>query len=669
MPPSSNRLAQERSPYLLQHARNPVDWYPWGEEAFAKARAEDKLVLVSIGYSSCHWCHVMERECFEDATVAQLMNERFVCIKVDREERPDVDHVYMDAVQMLTRRGGWPLNCFTLPDGRPVHGGTYFPKAQWMQLLAGLDDLWRRERQRVIDQATDLHEGLRATALIDPAQAPGAFRPRDVQLLADRMAEHFDRVDGGADRAPKFPLPDSHLFLLRQAFLTEDAELKAQVRLTLDRMAWGGLFDQVGGGFARYSVDAQWKVPHFEKMLYDNAQLISLYARGFQAFGDTAYRDVVERTIAFAQRELMAPDGGFFCALDADSEGEEGRFYTWTMAELERILGPDLPFAIAYYNVNERGLWEQGRYILLRTRNDAAFAAEHGMPEVMVRQRAVRVNAALLTARAERVRPGLDHKVLTGWNAMMVRALCDAFEVLGDQAFLDMAERAMRLILSSARRTDGGLWRTRTNGEPAINGQLEDHAFTIDALLALYGVTFEEHWLEEARSFTAYVHEHFLDKASGLFHSTSDLDPPLITRPLEVLDSVMPSANAVMARNLYTLGTLFEERAWTDAATHALRTVQPRMPDWPDGYTHWAQLMQALAHPLSQIAIIGTRALEERAAFGRHYIPQCLFLGTTGTSSLPLLAEKHTASTSIFVCVDNVCGLPVTNVDEALRQL
>jgi len=665
----TNRLVHETSPYLLQHAHNPVDWYPWGEEAFAKARAENKLVLVSIGYSSCHWCHVMERECFEDDSIAALMNERYVCIKVDREERPDVDQVYMTAVQLMTQRGGWPLNCFTLPDGRPVYGGTYFPPQQWKQVLLDLHTTWTKDPGKVRTYAERLHQGVLDAELVHVNEEPPTFSRRDLEALVTVWDSTLDREHGGPDRAPKFPLPNNYQFLLKQAWLTDDTSLKRHVELTLDRMARGGIYDQVGGGFARYSVDVIWKVPHFEKMLYDNAQLVSLYSQAYQAFGHEEYRRVVEGTIAFLEREMRSDEGAFFSALDADSEGEEGKFYVWTKDELERVLGADAALAIAYYNVDGKALWEHGRNILLRTRSDEEFAREQGRTVPELRRSIDAINARLLEARSHRVRPGLDDKALISWNAMMVQGYCDAYEVFGRAEWLQQARRTMELLLTQCRRPDGGLWHSYKTGKASINGYLEDYSFTIEALIALYGVTFEERWLQEARALADHAIAHFHTEGEALFHFTSDQDPPLIARKAEVTDNVTPASNSSMAKGLFVLGHLLDQERYIGLATGMLNNVKPQMRSYPQGYSNWAQLMLMLVHPLYEIAITGPEALERRAAFAGHYIPNRLFLGTTGRSVLPLLEGRTSGTTTIFVCVEKSCRMPVTTVNEAIGQL
>ncbi len=665
----TNRLALESSPYLLQHAHNPVDWHPWGDEAFAKARAEQKLLLVSIGYSSCHWCHVMERESFMDAGIAKLMNDRYVCIKVDREERPDVDHVYMTAVQLMTGRGGWPLNCFALPDGRPVYGGTYFPPAQWSRVLTDLHRTWIEDRERVMRQATQLQRGVASTMLAPEEQTPLAEAKRAVLGMAEQWSKRFDHVHGGPDKVPKFPMPNNYQFLLRHAALTGDRSALQHVELTLDRMALGGIFDQAGGGFARYSTDALWKVPHFEKMLYDNAQLVSLYSQAYQALKKPLYRDVVEQTIGFVARELSAGDGAFFSAIDADSEGEEGRYYVWTDAELQEALGAEYDLAKAYYDIGGQALWEHGRNILRRGMHDAEFAAAFGISEPDLRARITSIRARLLESRGRRPRPGVDDKCLTSWNALMVTGLCSAYEVFGREEWLAGARRCMEHLLTRCRRADGGLWHSWKDGRASINGFLEDHAFTIESLLALYGVTFEERWLDEALALAEHAIRHFGDEASGYFHFTSDLDAPLIARPLEVEDNVMPASNSAMARGLFVLGTLHDDERLLGRARRMLEGMLTRLAAAPMAHSNWGQLAQAMAWPLHEIAITGPDALRLRLQFGPHHIPNGIFLGTTGRSQLPLLQDKSLPGTMIFACVQKTCRLPVHTVNEALAQL
>ncbi|MDP6908900.1 MAG: thioredoxin domain-containing protein, partial [Flavobacteriales bacterium] len=487
--PHTNALINETSPYLLQHAHNPVNWHPWSDESLKKAKTEQKPILVSIGYSACHWCHVMEHESFEDSVVAAYMNENFICIKVDREERPDVDQVYMNAVQLMTGRGGWPLNCFALPDGRPLYGGTYYPKKEWMDVMAQVVNIWKNQREKALEYAANLTNGVKQSELIQRNTNEPKFSKSDLSSLVEKWSGLIDNKEGGPNRSPKFPLPNNYEFLLRYATLAQDKIMLDHVNLTLEKMAFGGIYDQVGGGFARYSTDELWKAPHFEKMLYDNGQLISLYSEAYQATGNILYKEVVEETLDFIQRELTSEQGAFYSALDADSEGEEGKFYVWKKDELQMLLGDDFEWVKDYYNINAKGLWENGNYILLRKTTDEEFAKKQGWTTEDVKQKVNKLNAKLLRERSKRVRPGLDDKQLTSWNALMLKGYTDAYRVFGKTDYLRTAIKSANFILKTQRKKDGGLWHNHKAGRSTINGFLEDYSFTIEALVSLYQAT------------------------------------------------------------------------------------------------------------------------------------------------------------------------------------
>ena len=666
---TANRLITERSPYLLQHAHNPVDWYPWGEEAFEAARASNKLLLISIGYSSCHWCHVMERECFEDGSIAAVMNANFICIKVDREERPDVDHVYMSAVQLMTGRGGWPLNCFALSDGRPMHGGTYFPRAQWEQVLLGLARTYEQDPDRVIQHAERLRLGLVASNVVEPVELDSPLDRKAVHNAVRSLVPNFDRRHGGMDRAPKFPLPVELHMLLEHGLLANDQELVEHVHLTLERMALGGIFDQLGGGFARYSTDVIWKVPHFEKMLYDNAQLVSVYAAAHQHRPNELYADTVRLTLSFIEDRLTAPDGLWYSALDADTDGVEGRFYVWQRGEMEDLLGSEFDLAAAYFQVNERGHWENGDHILLRASDDHTFALSFGIPKAELRERIAAIRAVLMKARDQRTPPGLDDKCLTSWNALMVKAYCDAHYAFGEEAWSQRAVRGMEQLLSCCKRADGGLWHSVKDGQAGINGYLEDHAFVIDALLALYQITFKESWIQQARALAEHAIRHYHDPVTGLFHFTSDLDPPLITRHREIADSVMPSSNSSFARSLFLLGRLCADDRYIASSARMEKAMRSQVLEHPAGHANWIRLMHQFAYPFREVVITGPDALRVRAGFHTRSVPNCLFAGATHASDLPLMHDRIGPDTRIFVCVDQTCQLPVTSTEEALRLL
>ena len=665
---NSNRLINESSPYLQQHAYNPVDWYPWGEEAFEKAKNEDKLVLISIGYSACHWCHVMERESFEDSITAKYMNEHFVCIKVDREERPDVDQVYMTAVQLMTQRGGWPLNCFTLADGRPIFGGTYFPKDQWMNSMESLIDLQKNEMNKLLEYAERLTQGVQQSELLPKAAMSDSFKADGMNQLVTEWKQHWDRKTGGPNRAPKFPLPNNYEFLMQYGYLKNDIESLDYVKLSLKKMALGGIYDQVGGGFARYSTDTQWKVPHFEKMLYDNGQLLSLYSHAWELYREDWMRTIVEETVEFIERELTSEDNGFYSALDADSEGEEGKFYVWKKEELKEVLQDDYQLASDYFSVDRNGFWEHGNYILLLDEDARDFAASRGMAKEELDQKIRAIKATLLQERSKRVRPGLDHKILCSWNALTIKGLADAYQAFGDEKFLELAIKNAQFVRKNLMKEDGGLWRNYANGEASINAYLDDYAFLIDAYIALYQCSFDEEWLREAKQLSDYCLDHFFDEQTGMFFYTSDIDPPLIARKQEIMDNVIPSSNSAMARNLNVLGIVFDKSHYIKISSQMLQNVLDHM-DYGQSFSNWGILYLDKSLPFFEVAITGSEAMQVRKELAAEYIPSALLLGAREKSTLPLLKDKFLGETTVFVCVDKACQLPVNTAQEAIKQI
>lgn len=666
--PHTNALIKESSPYLLQHAHNPVDWLPWGDEAFEKAKKENKLVLVSVGYSACHWCHVMEHESFEDTAVAHVMNENFICIKVDREERPDVDQVYMNAVQLMTQRGGWPLNCFTLPDGRPIYGGTYFPKDQWVNVLNSLKHTYSNEPEKVEEYASNLTEGIKQSELIEEPQAIDEFSNEKLEELILRWSQNFDNRDGGPTRAPKFPIPNNYEFLLQYGTWQNNQKVNNHTLITLDKMARGGIYDQVGGGFSRYSTDMLWKVPHFEKMLYDNGQLVSLYAHGFQATKNELYKETVYQTIDWLSREMTTKEGAFYAALDADSEGEEGKFYIWNQEELKSTLGDDFKWVKDYYSVNGNGFWEHNNYILLRMKTDSAFAKKQEWSLEELRTNVNRVNQLLLDERSHRVRPGLDDKCLTAWNAMMLKGCVDAYTAFGEEEFLQIALKNAKWLKKNQIKEDGSLWHTYKNGKSTIDGFLEDYAHTIDAYTTLYQATFDEEWLIAAKDLTEYAVTHFQDEKTKMFYFTN-ADSELIARKMEVNDNVIPASNSVMANNLWILGTYFENETWISDAKQMLANVYEGMETYGSGYSNWANLLLRMQRPQYEIAITGKDWKSKRLEFGKKYLPNAIYMGGT-KGSLSLLEGKFESDeTKVFVCFEKSCQLPVTEVSEAVSQM
>ncbi|GAB3835141.1 thioredoxin domain-containing protein [Hymenobacter jeollabukensis] len=670
-----NRLAHESSPYLLQHAHNPVDWFPWGEEALSRARTEQKPILVSIGYAACHWCHVMERESFEHEQIARVMNERFVCIKVDREERPDVDQVYMDAVQAMGVGGGWPLNVFLTPEAKPFYGGTYFPPRQWFELLQQVSNAYASSEHRpALDKsAEDFVRVLRAHDLekYGVQTAAAGLSRRQLQELLRNLAKRFDTKLGGTSKAPKFAMPVIWRFLLRAHALTGNHAERRQLELTLREMAWGGIYDQVGGGFARYSVDAEWLVPHFEKMAYDNGQLLSLYAEAYQATQDELYRDVVAQTVTWLRRELTSPEGGFYSSLDADSEGEEGKFYVYTLDELREALGDEAPLAADYYHCTAVGNWEHGRNILHRRHSDHDFAQAHQLTPGVVAELVQGWREKLLTYRSQRVRPGLDDKILTGWNALLLRGLVDAYRAFHRPDYLQLALQNAEFIEQNLRRAGGGLWRTTKNGRATIPAFLEDYALLIDAYTTLYEATFAESWLQRARELTEYVLRNFHDPAEPHFFYTDATAEALIARKKELFDNVIPSSNSVMAHNLLRLGTLLDVADWRERAAAMLAAAQDLAVKEPQHLAGWAALYLSLLAPLAEVAIVGPEAEAFRRELSRHLLPNAVLTGTAAQSELPLLRGRGAEGgpTTIYVCYNHACQRPVHSVAEALAQI
>ncbi|MFK8037312.1 MAG: thioredoxin domain-containing protein [Crocinitomicaceae bacterium] len=663
----TNLLIDESSPYLLQHAHNPVNWYPWGDAAFEKAKAEDKLVLVSIGYSSCHWCHVMEHESFEDSVVAKFMNDNFVCIKVDREERPDVDQVYMNAVQLMTGSGGWPLNCFALPDGRPVYGGTYFPKSSWMEMLQNLALTYEKDKGSFEKYASNLTDGIQQSELIQAPSEETKIKDENLGLMIEKWEAAFDYKEGGPNRAPKFPIPNNYDFLMRFANYVNDQKLLDYVDLTLTKIALGGIYDQVGGGFARYSTDDKWKVPHFEKMLYDNAQLIILYSQAYQRTKNPIYKDVVYQTIEWLEREMTTKDGAFQSALDADSEGEEGKFYVWSKQELKEVLTEtEYAFAKQYYNVNPKGLWE-GHYILLRDIKDTA-ASTFNMSNAELSAKVKTINGKLLTKRSERIRPGLDDKILTTWNALMLKGLVNAAMAFNEPNFSNLALKNAKWLVKNQIKKDGSLWHTSKEGVSKIDGFLDDYAFMITAFVKLYEMTFDEKWLTQARSLAEFSIANFKDQKSGMFFYTSSAGEQLIARKMEVNDNVIPSSNSEMAIGLHQLGTLLDSSSYQKTAEQMLLNVQSDFAEYPSGYSNWAILMMEMTYPYYEIAITGKDWATILKELNKHYIPNKILMGGE-KGTIPLLEGKFIGETTIFVCVNKSCQMPVVEVSEALKQM
>jgi len=659
---SPNRLIHATSPYLLQHAHNPVDWYEWSEEALAKAQQEDKPLLVSIGYSSCHWCHVMERESFENEDIASLMNEFFVCVKVDREERPDIDQIYMEAVQAMGLNGGWPLNVFLTPDQKPFYGGTYFPPKQWPQLLRQIHQAFVSRRSEINESANELAQHISRSDLdrFGKTDTPEFFE-KDLHQMFRKLESKFDRVWGGMDKAPKFVMPSIWLFLLRYYAWSGQESVLSMINLTLTKMSQAGLYDQVAGGFARYSVDGQWFAPHFEKMLYDNAQLLSLYSQAYGTTKSERYRAIVYETAAWLRNEMLHADGGFYSALDADSEGVEGKFYTWTYEELQGLLGPMAERFCQYYNITTEGNWEHGRNILVFNEDSAGVLSEEDLR---------RAHEILLQARKARVRPGLDDKILAGWNGMTVTGLTDAYRAFGDPMFLEMAERAMHFVNDNLV-VQGRLQRSYKAKASVTEGFLEDYAYLIQANINLYEVTFNEAYIRQARQWTNYTLEHFYDADEGFFFFNSRYAETLIAQKKEIFDNVIPASNSVMAANLFRLGALLSDEEWQNVAKQMVKRLYSLITTEPNYMSNWGIVLLEMTRGLHEVVIMGTNSNEVRGVLQKHFIPFAVIAGGQSENDLLLLKGRlpKDDQTLIYVCVDHTCQLPVDNVEQALNQL
>jgi len=671
----SNDLIKETSPYLLQHAYNPVDWKAWNSESLKLAKEQNKLIIISVGYSACHWCHVMEEESFENDSVAKLMNENFINIKVDREERPDVDQIYMNAVQLMTGSGGWPLNCITLPDGRPVFGGTYFTKSQWAKILKDMSGLYKENPEKVIAYAEKLTEGIKNSDLIKVNNEEVVFEKQQLKSISNEIKKSLDYKNGGQKNAPKFPMPGNLNFLLRYSFQNNDKELQQFVITTLTKIANGGIYDKIGGGFSRYSVDERWHVPHFEKMLYDNAQLVSLYSKVYQLTRNESFKAVVIETLDFIDKELTQKEGAFYSSIDADSNTEdglleEGVYYTWTKEELKNELGVDFDLFKAYYNINATGKWEKDQYILYKSISDKEFSESNNITLVDLQAKISSWKTLLGEIRSKRERPRADDKVLTSWNALMLKAYVDAYRVLGEQSYLDKAMRNAVFIKENQISNDGSMFHNYKNGKSTIEGFSEDYAHTITAFIELYQATFDEQWLDSAKELMNYSIKHFLNKETNMFYFTSDNQTDLITRKTEVIDNVIPSSNSVLAESLFKLGHYYSNKTYTDLAIQMLSNVNEDIVSTPSGFMNWLVLYLNYASPYYEVAISGQDAQTKLKELDLSYLPNILISGAINNSELPLLKNKYIDDeTFIYVCVSGTCKLPVKTTKKALEQL
>jgi len=680
----ANRLANETSPYLLQHKDNPVDWYPWGEEALTRAREDDKPILLSVGYSACHWCHVMERESFENGETARMMNEHFVNVKVDREERPDIDSIYMAAVQALTRHGGWPMTVFLTPDGAPFYGGTYFPPIpsrgmpSFQQLLLSVADAYENRREEVLQSAQSVRDYLQAStaAVMPEAESAGTEL---LDRAAGALLSQLDRRFGGFGSAPKFPQAMNLEVLLRHYHRTGERSALDGVELTCRQMANGGIYDQLGGGFSRYSVDGYWLVPHFEKMLYDNALLSRLYLETYQATGDAFYRRIAEQTLDYVLRDMTSEEGGFYSAEDADSEGEEGKFYVWTPDELEAALDPDeASLAARYWDVTERGNFE-GKNILHVARPPEAVADEFGLAPEELWARIDKIREKLFAVREERVRPGRDEKILAAWNGLMLRSFALAARVTGREDYREAAVKNATFIVEKLKE-DGRIHRSYKSGRARFNGYLEDYAMAADGLVALYEATFETRWLVEADTLLDAVSELFWDEEKRAFYDTPADHEELVTRPRDVYDNAAPSGTSVATEVLLKLALSLDRGDYRQRAEDVLEELAGGMEKVPGAFGRLLCALDFSASEPREVAVVGeqsapdTRALLEAVYSG--YLPNKVVAGrglddAEAGGLIPLLAQRpaREGKATAYVCVQHACQTPTTDPEELSRQL
>ncbi len=647
----TNKLIEETSPYLLQHAHNPVNWYPYGEEAFAKAKAEDKLILFSIGYAACHWCHVMEHQSFENEDIAKIMNDKFICVKVDKEERPDVDQIYMNAIQLLTGSGGWPLNCFALPDGRPIWGGTYFQPKKWVNVLNSLSSNYEFDKPKFERAAKELTDGITNTELVSVKSDEPMVNNEEFKTAIESLKQRFDHNDGGFMGSPKFPMPGIYEMMLDYSLINDDKELLEHISSTMKKWAYGGIYDQLGGGFARYSVDAQWLIPHFEKMLYDNGQLVGLYAKMYRVTKDPEFKRIIDETVAWTKRDLTAEDGLFYASYDADSEGEEGTFYVWTKEEIDKILGDDSKIFCDYYGITDGGNFE-GK----NNPNVESMTA----PTAKI----IELRTKLFDIREKREKPGLDNKTLSSWSALMISGLSESYLATGNTEHLDMATKAANTIIEKHITKDGDLLRLYKSNN-SVEGFMEDYSLVIKSFIDLYKATFNEKWLNKAVELSDKAEQLFFDGKSDMYFYTS-VNENVVVRKMEITDNVIPSSNAVMAQNLYELAIILEDEKKEAQAIQMAKNTKKQSLANPNYSYNWLQLMLRIQSQKKEVVIIGENAQKEKTQFLKNYYPTVVITGSEkANENLPLLKNRFQADKTLFYyCVDNTCKMPVEKISD-----
>lgn len=665
-----NKLINETSPYLLQHAHNPIDWFPWGAEALDKAKKENKLIVVSIGYSACHWCHVMEKESFEDHEVAEVMNAMFVNIKVDREERPDIDQIYMSALQLMNGTGGWPLNCILLPDQRPIYGGTYFKKKDWINILSNIAAIHRNKPQELVDYANKLIEGVRKMELISNKANNFQIEENELQDVYTNWRRFLDFDFGGTQGAPKFPVPVNISNLMKHTKYYPSEQIDYYLQNTLHRIARGGIYDQMAGGIYRYSVDAYWKIPHFEKMLYDQSQTISLYADAYRNFKHDLYKKTFQSTIQFCLNELKnTSDGGFYSALDADSEGVEGKFYCWTISEINKELGDEAKLYIDYYQMSEEGNFEHSLNNLFAVQEINSILEKYKLTEDELLHKIDVANSKLLNIRSNRIRPSLDDKQLCAWNALMIKAFCDAYLAVPNEHYLSEAIECYNFIRNKLF-VEQKLYRSYKASQTKIEAFLDDYAFFIEALICLFEITADEKYIIEADQLIKYCIENFIDDQSGMFWFTSTNGEELVARKQEFYDSVIPSSNSVMMNNLYKMSVITANVEYEEIADNMVFVMKDQLKRYPPSYSNFTNALLRKSKSEIEVVIVGDNAKELYLELNKKYLANINVFYTYHKSDLSIFDSRFVEGKNLmYVCVNKACHLPVESIDEVIAQL
>ncbi len=669
----TNALINESSPYLLQHAHNPVNWYSWNSKHLKQAEKENKLVLLSIGYASCHWCHVMEKETFENEEVAKFMNENFINIKIDREEHPDVDKTYLTAVQLMTGNGGWPLNCIILPSGKPIWGGTYFPKKEWLTSLQNITSFYKKNPTEIDDLAERLTNDLKSLQIINNNDSNILFTNTKLKPIINDWKLQLDTINGGLKGNRQFPRPNSYQFLLRYAQQFKDTTLLNFVTKTLDKIASGGLNDHIEGGFARYTVDNKWHVPHFEKMLYDNAQLISLFSYGYQITKKPIYKDVVYTTFNFLYKNLYT-NGLYYSSLNADSvnknnEIEEGAYYTWKKEDLKQLLGNDTSLFYDYYGISEVESI-QGKHTLVKMYSDLEFSKKHHLEINELENKLNSWKDLLLKERKKRIKPELDSKILTSWNALLLQAYTDAYKVFGDEHFKQKAIQNATALKNEVIVDDWKINRNVTQKGNPIKGYLEDYALVIKSYISLYQITLDEKWLSYANNLTTSVFSNFYDKEHNYFNFSSEENTVLISNTVETEDIIMPSSNSVMCENLFFLGHYFDNKNYVNTSRQMLHNLIPKIEKYPYSHSNWLNMYTNFSNPFYEMVVCGEDALKKTKEIHSKFLPNILLCGSLSESDLPLLKARYNEDkTLIYVCVNKTCKLPTEDVNRAISLI